>query len=113
MARSRSAPLHLLAAIPEVASGRRETRGGMGRIAYHTAAPATAATTNTTPVIAAARRHSGPRDSGAADAATDPLRLACSSIAKSAVETSATRFRRSFSTQRRSKARIDAGTVAG
>ena len=105
-------PLMVSAAAPDEASGRRETRGGTGsagRMTNHVSVVATTATTNTTPVSAAMRRHSGLRGSTVAD----PPRLAGSSSAKSAAAMSATRLRRSFSRQRRISARIDPGTRAG
>src|SRR5947207_11203570 len=97
IARSRSLPLMLSAAVPDEASDRRETRGGTGRVANHVSVVATAATPSTTPVIATARSHGGLRGCGAADTVpAGGARLAPFSRTNSAVEMSATRCRRAL-----------------
>src|SRR5437762_640240 len=76
---------------------RRDATESAGRAANHTRVPATTATTNTTPVNEAMRRHSGLRGSGALEIApAGGARLAPLSSTNSAVEMSATRRRRSL-----------------
>src|SRR5947207_12884918 len=92
MATSRSVPDSVNAADPDVVIVVRTTECGAGLMANHTAAPVTAATTNTTPVRVTTRHHTGLRPRGAADSMlVGGARLALFSSPNSAVEVSATR----------------------